>query len=88
MPEFSIVTAGQPKGLVSDTQLQKKKVLHKVYRLLPYPPIYPVGTGGFFSAKNKVAKQDAYQSPPICKWSTCVELYLHCAKCLLGVVIG
>ena len=65
MPEFSIVTAVQPKGLVLRYPAAERKFLHKVDigSSSTHPSIQFV-LGGCFP-KDKVARHEAYQSPPI-----------------------
>jgi hypothetical protein len=82
MPEFSIVTAGQPKGLMMVTQQQKESLSIKSTG----SSTHLVLEGSF--PKDKVARHEAYQSPPHLKIKYFVELYPHCAKFLHGVVIG
>jgi len=60
MQEFSIVTAGQPKGLVLATQQQKESFSIKSIQGCGPPVWY---WGGSFP-KDKVARHEAYQSPP------------------------
>jgi len=83
MQEFSIVTAGQPKGLVLATQQQKESFSIKSMQGCG-PPIW---YWGVLSPRTKYPGMKLINHPHL-KIKYCVELYLLYSKCLHGVVIG